>query len=83
MRAVAVFVSNAPDEAMPSTDAVREVQQQARAGLGAMVSGASFFTTSVGHPTKDKENLFRVRLDGRDVLWIPDQTKEMQTRLMV
>ena len=32
----------------------REVQQQAKAGFGAMVSGASSFTTPVGRATKDK-----------------------------
>ena len=54
VRAVAVFASNVPDETMPSMDAVHEVQQQARAGLSAMVSGASSFTTPVGRATKDK-----------------------------
>ena len=53
---------------MPSRGAFREVQQQARAGLGAMISGASLFTTPVGRVTKDSDDLFRVVLDGRDVL---------------
>ena len=43
--AVAVFVSNAPDDTMPSKDAIRGVHQQDRAGLGALMSGASSFTT--------------------------------------
>ena len=72
VRAVAVFASSAPDETMPSKDAICEVQQQARAGLGAMVSSASSFTTLFGRATKDNEDLFRVGLDGRDVLWIPE-----------
>ena len=73
-RAVAVFVGSALDDTMPSKDSIHEVQQQARAGLGAMVSGA--FTTPVGRATKDnEEDLFGVGLDGRDVLWIPEQTK--------
>ena len=76
--AVAVFARNTPDETLPSKDAVREVQQQARAGLGTMVSGASSFTTRIGRATKDNnEDLFRVGLDCRDVLWIPEQAKEM------
>ena len=83
MRTVAVFVSSAPDETMPSKDAFREVQQQARAGSGVMVRRASSFTTPVGRATKDNEGLFRVGLDGRDVWWIPEQAEEMQTRLMV
>ena len=53
VRAVAVITSSAPDETWPSKDAIREVQQQARAGLGAMVSGASSFTTPVDRATKD------------------------------
>ena len=48
-----------------------------------MVSSASSFTTPIGRATKDNEDLFRVELDGREVWWIPEQAKEMQTRLMV
>ena len=83
MRAVAVLASSAPDEIMPSKDAIREVQQQARAGLDAMASRASAFTSPIGRATKENEDLFRVGLDGRDVFWIPEQAKETQTRLMV
>ena len=83
VRAVAVFASSAPHETMPTKDAVREVQQQPRAGLSTTVSGASSFTTTVGHATKDNEDLVRVGPHGRDVLWISEQAKEMQTRLMV
>ena len=83
VRAVAVFASSAPDEAMPSKDAIHEVQQQARAGLSTKVSGASSFTTPVGRARKDNKDLFRLGLDGQDVLWIPEQAKEMQMRLMV
>ena len=68
MRAVAVFPSSAPDETMPSKDAVREVQQQASASLGAMVSGAFSFTTPVGRATKENEDLLRVRLEDRGAL---------------
>ena len=48
-----------------------------------MVSGATLFTVPVGRATKDNENLFLVGLDSGDVLWIPEQSKKMQTRLMV
>ena len=75
VRAIAVFASSTPDETMPSKDAICEVQQKARAGLGAVATCASLFTTSVGRATKDNEDLFRVGLDGRDVLWIPEQAK--------
>ena len=54
-----------------------------RASLDAMASGAFLFTTSVGRATKDNEDLFGVGLDGRDVLEIPEQAKEMQARLML
>ena len=88
VRAVVVFVSSAPDEIMLSKDAISEVQQQAKAGLGAMVSGASSFitssfTTPVSRATNSDEYLFCAVLDSRDVLWIPEQSKEMHRRLMV
>ena len=78
-----MFASSAPDETMPSKDAVREDSRKARTGLSAMISGASSFTIPVGRATKDNEDLFRVGLDGRDVLWMPEQAEEMQTRFMV
>ena len=74
-----MFASSAPDETMPSKDAIRKVQQQARAGLGAMVSGAFSFTIPVGRGTEDNEDLFLVGLDGREMLWVPKQAKEKQT----
>ena len=77
--AIAALVSSAPDETKPSNNTSCELQQQARTGLSAMVSGASSFITPVGHVTKDKENVFSVGLDGRYVWWIPEQVKEMQT----
>ena len=57
VRAIAVFASSTPDEMMPSKDAIREVQQQARAGLGAMVIDASF-TTLVGRATNEARICF-------------------------
>ena len=53
------------------------------AALSAMVDGVSSFTTPVGRATKDNEGLFRVGLDVGDVLWIPEQAKKIQARLMV
>ena len=49
MRAVAVIA-----------DAIRELQQQARADSSAMDIGASSFTTPVGRATEKNEDLFRV-----------------------
>ena len=37
VRAVVMFARSAPGESMPSKDVIREVQQQAWAGLGVMV----------------------------------------------
>ena len=68
-----MFASSAPDETIPSKIAICEVHQQTRAGLGAMVSGASSFTTPVDRATKDNKDLFRLGLDGLDVFWIPEQ----------
>ena len=47
-----------------------------------MGSDASSFTYPVGRATNDNEHLFHAGPDGRDVLSIPEQAKEMQTRLM-
>ena len=80
---VAMFANSAPNETMPLKNAIREVQQQARAGLGTMVSGASLVTTPDDRATKDKEGLFCAGLDDRDVLCIPEQAKEDWTRLIV
>ena len=83
VRAVAVFASGEPDETLPSKDAIREAQEQAQAGFGVMVAGARSFQAAVGRVSKDGEGLFRVHVAGGDVLWIPPQAKELQTRLMV
>ena len=83
VRTVVVFAGNAPDETLPSKDITPAVQQQARAGLGATVSAASSFTTLVDREMKDNKGLSRVGLDGRDVLWIQEQAKDMQTWLMI
>ena len=43
-------------------------------------NGVSSFTSLVGRATKDNEDLIRLGLDGRDVLSMPEQAKEIQTR---
>ena len=48
-----------------------------------MASGTSSFTTPVGRAMNDNEDLFCVGLGDRDVFWISDEEKEIQTRLMV
>ena len=42
-----------------------------------MISGAFSFTAPVGRATNYNKDLFHVGLDGRDVLWILEQSKEM------
>ena len=83
VQAVTMFAISAPGEIIPSTDAICQVQQQTKAGLGAMVSGASSFTAPVGRATKYKQDLFCVGLDGQEMLWIPEHAKKMEMRLMV
>ena len=46
-----------------------------------MVSGAWSFTFPNGRATKDNEDLLCVGPDGRDILSILEDVKEMQTRL--
>lgn len=57
MRAAAAFASGQPDET--SKDAIREAQEQARAGCGVMVPGATSSTAVLGRVSKDGEGLFR------------------------
>ena len=78
-----MFASSEPYETIPSKNIILEVQQQAKAGLGTLLSDASSLTTPVGLATRDNEDLCRVGLDGRDVLWIPQHAKEMQKGLVV
>jgi len=65
---------------MPSKQVVREAQQTSRAASGA--SGSSF-TVKVGKVVEDDEGLSRVLLDGPNVLWIPDDARDLQVQLMV
>ena len=80
MRLVAVLMLNTHDSMMPSKQVVREAQQTSRAASGA--SGSSF-TVKVGKVVEDDEGLCRVMLGGRNVLWIPDDARDLQVRLTV
>ena len=80
VRSAAVFMPSAPDSALPSKQAVRAVQHDTRVSLG---DPDASFTDAIGRVVKDDEDLFRVKINGRNVLWIPDTARDLQMRLMV
>ncbi|CAB1109830.1 unnamed protein product [Ectocarpus sp. CCAP 1310/34] len=79
-RSAAVFMPSTPDCNLPSKNAIREVQQTVRASVG---DTNACFTDTLGRVAPDDEGLFRVMIDGRKVLWIPDTARDMQLRLML
>lgn len=81
MRSVAVFMPSQPDVSMPSKQVVREAQQVSRAETSS--DAASSFVSPIGRAVKDHEGLYRVLVDDRNVLWVPDDARELQVRLMV
>ena len=83
VRAVAVYAPSEPDDALPSKESIRDAQRASRASLGSLAAPATSFVAESGKVALDGEGLFRVHLDGRDVLWIPEDAKKLQTRLMV
>ena len=72
VRAVTVFASSALDEIMPSEDAICKVQQKVRASLSVMIRPL-FVHYSGWSRVEGQRVFFRMRLDGRDVLGIPEQ----------
>jgi len=83
VRALAVYSPSEPDPALPSKEAIRDVQQASRASLGSLAAPATSFVTESGRAFLDEEGLFRIRVNDRDVLWIPEDATKLQTRLMV
>jgi len=83
VRATAVFMPSEPDITMPSKQVVKQAQQASRAHLGALAGPARSFMDKTGFVAQDEEGLFRVTVDGRSVLWIPEKANDLQTRLMV
>ena len=83
VRALAVYSPSEPDTALPSKDAIRDVQQVSRASLGSLATPVTSFTTESGRAFLDDEGLFRIRVINRDVLWIPEDATKLQTRRMV
>ena len=58
----------------------RAAQMKAVADLG---DNLRSFPTTFGQVTLTDDDLFRVRVGNRDVLWIPSGDKALQGRLMV
>jgi len=83
VRASAVYMPSEPDVTMPSKQVVKQAQEASRANLGALAGPAKSFMDKTGFVAKDEEGLFRVTVDGRSVLWIPEKAKDLQTRPMV
>ena len=61
---------------MPSLDVIRAAQRKAVADLGTDVRS---FMTTLGQVTLATDDIFRVRVETRDVLWIPPDDKALQT----
>ena len=60
------------DDSMPSLDLIRAAQRKAVADLGTDVRS---FLTTIGQVTLAADDLFRVRVETRDALWIPPDDK--------
>ena len=80
VRSVAVHSPSDADDSLPSVDVIRAAQRKAVADLG---DNLRSFPTTFGQVTLADDDLFRVRVGNRDVLWIPSGDKALQVRLMV
>ena len=60
------------DDSLPSVDVIRAAQRKAVADLG---DNLRSFPTAFGQVTLADDDLFRVRVGNRDVLWIPSGDK--------
>ena len=66
---MAVYLPSDPDPALLSEAATREVRQASRASLGSLAAPPTMFVTESGKAVLDKDGLFRIRVDDRDILW--------------
>ena len=80
VRSVAVHSPCDADDSLPSVDVIRAAQRKAVADLG---DNLRSLPTTFGQATLADDELFRVRVGNRDVLWIPSRDKALQVRLMV
>ena len=67
------------DDSLPSLDVIRAAQRKAVADLG---DNLRSFPTTFGQVTLADDDLFRVRVGNRDVLWIPSGDMALHVRLM-
>ena len=67
------------NDSLPSVDVIRAAQRKGVADLG---DNLRSFPTTFGQVTLADDDLFRLRVGNRDVLWIPSGDKALQVRLM-
>ena len=79
LESVAVHSPCDADDSLPSVEVIRAAQRKAAADLG---DNLRSFPTTFGQDTLADDDLFRVRVGNRDVLWIPSADKALQVRLM-
>ena len=80
VRSVAVHSPCDADVSLPSADVILAAQRKAVADLG---DNLRSFPTTFGQVTLADDDLFRLRVGNRDVLWIPSGDQALQVRLMV
>ena len=80
LESVAVHSPCDADDSLPPVDVIRAAQRKAVPDLG---DNLRSLPTTFGQATSADEELFRVRVGNRDVLWIPSRDKALQVRLMV
>ena len=74
LESVAVHSPCDADDSLPLVDVIRAAQKKAVADLG---DNLHSFPTTFGQVTLADEDLFRVRIGNRDVLWIPSGDKAL------
>ena len=80
LESVAVYSPRDADDSLPSVDVIRAAQRKAIPDLRDTLRS---FPTIFGQVTMADDDLFRVRVGNRDVLWILPKDKALQVRLMV
>ena len=68
LESVAVHSPCDADDSLPSADIIQAAMRKAVADLG---DNLRSFRTTLGQVTSADDDLFRVRVGNRDVLWIP------------
>ena len=72
VRAAAVYAPSESDHALPTKEAIREVQKAPLASLGSLAASATSFTTDSGKAVMEESDwLFRICVDDRAVYGFP------------